>query len=237
MRIKGSVAFVSGANRGFGLALARELLARGAAKVYAGMRRPQDLGIPGLVPVALDVTDDASVARAVAAAGDVTLLVNNAGIALFTPSMADASFVASARQMFETNYIGVIRLSRALAPILAANGGGAILNVLSVASWMARPALSAYAASKSAAWNFTNALRVELKQQGTLVSGLHVGFMDTDLTSGITSAKSDPAQIAALTLDGLEAGKEEILADAVTNAVKQSLSTATPIYLNPSAMA
>ena len=237
MRIKGATIFISGANRGFGLALAREALGRGAAKVYGGMRQPKDVGLPGLVPVQLDVTDEASVKAAAAKAADVDLLINNSGIALLSPRLGDAGLIDGARQMLEVNYFGLIRMSQAFAPVLAANGGGAILNILSVASWIARGGLSSYAATKSAAWSFTNALRVEMQAQGTKVAGLHVGFMDTDLTEGINAAKSDPATIAKLTLDALEAGQEEILADDITKAVKQSISSAAPIYLNPPAMA
>ena len=186
MNIKHSVAFVTGANRGLGLAFARALLARGASKVYAGVRNPEGVDIPGVIAVRLDVTDPASVAAAAAQCGDVTLLVNNAGIARVMPSMLDAQLADVAREVFETNYYGVMNVSQAFAPVLAANGGGAIVNVLSDAVWVARPFLSAYAASKAAAWSFTNALRIELRGQHTLVQGVHVGFMDTDMTTAST---------------------------------------------------
>ena len=233
MNIKHSVAFVTGANRGLGLAFARELLARGASKVYAGVRNPDGVDIPGVIAIRLDVTDPASVAAAAAQCGDVTLLVNNAGIARVMPSMLDAELATVAREVFETNYYGVLNVSQAFAPVLAANGGGAIVNVLSDAVWVARPFLSAYAASKAAAWSFTNSLRIELRAQETLVQGVHVGFMDTDMTHGFDMQKTHPDAVVAQSLDGVEQGAEEILADAVTVAIKASLSGQQAAYLSP----
>jgi len=233
MKIENLTPFVTGANRGFGRAIAEELIARGAKKVYGGMRNPVDIGVKGLVPVNLDVTDPASIAEAVKLCSDTSLLVNNAGIAQISPKMLEASALEAAQQLFETNYFGMMRVTMAFAPLLAAQGGGAIINVLSVASWFARPMLSGYAASKSAAWSFTNALRVELKEQGTQVLALHVGLMDTDMTQSMNVAKINPVVVARRTLDALEQGQMEVLADDTTRALKQSLSTATPIYLDP----
>ncbi|HET9156467.1 MAG TPA: SDR family NAD(P)-dependent oxidoreductase, partial [Myxococcaceae bacterium] len=150
MNIHGSVVFVTGASRGLGLAFAREALARGARKVYAGMRRTDGFDVPGILPVILDVTDPASVRAAAEACTDVTVLVNNAGIGRLG-SPLDASMDGLSREIFETNYYGMIRTTQAFAPILARNGGGAIINVLSDASWRASPLLSAYCASKAAA--------------------------------------------------------------------------------------
>src|SRR6266571_2844186 len=167
MDIKDSVAFVTGANRGLGLAFARELLARGAKRVYAAARDPSTIaGEAGIVAVKLDVTDPASVAAAAAQCPDVTLLVNNAGIARVMGSTLDPALIDAAREIFETNYYGLIRVSQAFAPILKANGGGGVVNMLSIASWVARPAMAAYGASKSAAWSYTNALRAELREYG-----------------------------------------------------------------------
>lgn len=233
MDIKNSIAFVTGANRGLGLAFAQELLARGAAKVYAGMRNTEGVNIPGIVPVKLDVTDADSVARAAAGCPDVTLLVNNAGIARILDSTLDTGVIAMAREIFETNFYGVIRVSQAFAPILKRNGGGAVINVLSDAAWFSRPFLSAYSASKSAAWSYTNALRIELRGQGTLVQGLHISFMDTDMTAGFDMAKTSPRVVAQRSLDGLQQGREEITADDFTASVKASLGGADPVYLNP----
>lgn len=232
MQIKDSIAFVTGANRGFGLALVHELVARGAKKVYAGMRTPVDLGLPGVVSVKLDVTKPEEVAAAAAQCVDTTLLVNNAGIATFSGYLEPES-IETARDIFETNYFGMIRVSQAFAPVLAANGGGAVINVLSVVSWISSIMLAPYAASKSAAWSFTNAWRMHLREQGTQVLGLHVGFMDTDLTRDIQTAKTDPRTVAIKTLDGLEAGLEEVLADEITQQVKQGLVAEPAVYLAP----
>jgi NAD(P)-dependent dehydrogenase (short-subunit alcohol dehydrogenase family) len=233
MKVQNSTALVTGANRGLGLAFARELHARGAKTVYAGVRNPGGLDIPGLVPVKLDVTDPDSVHQAATRCGDVTLLVNNAGIAGLNSGALDQGLIDSARQIFETNFNGGIRMAQAFTPVIAANGGGAIVNVLSDAAWFSQPILTAYSAAKSAAWNFTNALRLDLREKRIQVLGLHVGYIDTDLSKGVPFKKSDPRDIAARTLDALEAGAEEILADAQANAVKRSLSTAQAYYLNP----
>ena len=233
MKIQNSIAFVTGANRGLGLALARELLARGAKKVYAGVRNPAGVDIPGVEVVKLDVTDPASISAAAAQCSDTNILVNNAGIARITSSTLDPKIIDSAREIFETNFYGVIRTSQAFAPVLAANGGGAIINVLSDATWISRPMLAAYSATKSAAWSFTNALRVELREKGTQVLGLHVGFMDTDMTKGFEMQKVSPEDVSAQTFDALEAGKEEVLADEGTRAIKQSLAGEQTFYLNP----
>ncbi|WP_338919661.1 SDR family oxidoreductase [Pseudomonas silesiensis] len=237
MKIENAVAFVTGANRGLGLAFAKELVARGARKVYAGVRNPEGVNIPGVIAIRLDVSDPASVAAAVAQAGDVTLLVNNAGIARLLPSMLDPGLVEAAREIFETNYYGVMHVSLAFAPVLKVNGGGAIVNVLSDATWVAAPFLSAYAASKSAAWSFTNSLRIELHAQGTSVQGLHVGFIDTDLTHGFDVPKVQPSEVVIQSLDGVEARLQEVLADNGTRAIKASLSTEQAAYLNPEATA
>jgi NAD(P)-dependent dehydrogenase (short-subunit alcohol dehydrogenase family) len=231
MKIQGSAAFVTGANRGLGLAFVRELLGRGAKKVYAGVRDPGAINLPGVVPVKLDVTDPASVSAAAARCGDVTLLVNNAGIGRVNTGALDPAIIESAREIFETNFYGMVRASQAFAPVLSANGGGAIINVLSDATWFARPMLTAYSATKSAAWSFTNALRIDVREKGTQVLALHVGFLDTDMAKGVDAKKSDPQQVAARSLDALESGSEEVLADAQSIAVKRSLSSDQAYYL------
>ncbi len=223
MQIRDSVALVTGANRGIGRAFAQALLERGARKVYAAVRDPSRLDLPGVVPLALDVTRPEQVAAAAAQARDLTLLVNNAGVARPGGFLADDA-EETARWHLETNLFGMLRLSRAFAPVLAEHGGGALLNVLSVGSWVNGGALASYALSKSAAWSLTNALRHELAAQHTQVTALHMGFVDTDLTAGLEVPKSTPAQIVARALDGLEAGQPEVLADAITQQVKQALS-------------
>lgn len=230
MKIKDSIAFVTGANRGLGLALVHELLARGASKVYAGVRDPASFNLPGVVAVKLDVTNADEVAAAAAQCSDVTLLINNAGIAKVF-SYLEPTAIDTGREIFEANFFGTIRMSQAFTPVLAKNKGGAIVNILSVASWVNSPELSLYGASKAAAWAFTNGLRTSLRAQGTQVTGLHVGFMDTDMTHGFDLPKVSPQEVAVLTLAGLEAGLEEVLADDITRTVKQGLSTG--IYLAP----
>jgi NAD(P)-dependent dehydrogenase (short-subunit alcohol dehydrogenase family) len=232
MKTQNSVVFVTGANRGFGLAVAREALARGASKVYAGMRNTEGFSVPGLTPVRIDVTDPASIAAAAARAGDVTLLVNNAGIGRIQTGPLDPKMEQLSREIFETNYYGMIRASQAFAPILGKNGGGAIINVLSIVTWTPSQVLAAYAASKSAAWAFTNALRLELEKQHTQVLGLHVGFMDTDLTRGVESPKVSPVDVARLMLDDLAAGKNETFGDAITRSVKEGLSAERASYFD-----
>jgi NAD(P)-dependent dehydrogenase (short-subunit alcohol dehydrogenase family) len=233
MRIENSAAFVTGANRGLGLAFAKELLGRGVKKLYAGVRNPDGVDLPGVIPVKFDVTDADAVAAAALRCNDVTLLVNNAGIARVDTSALDPAVIDNARESFETNFYGIIRASQAFAPVLSANGGGAIINVLSEVTWCARPILTAYAATKSAAWSFSNALRIDLRDKGIQVLALHVGFVDTDLTRDFDVKKSDPRVVVARTLDALEKGCEEVLADEQTEALKRSLSTEQPFYLNP----
>ena len=233
MSIENSVAFVTGANRGLGLAMAKELLGRRVKKLYAGVRNPDGVDLAGAIPVKFDVTDAAAVAAAALRCNDVTLLVNNAGIARVDASALDPAVIDNARDIFETNFYGIIRASQAFAPVLSANGGGAIINVLSYATWFARPILTAYAATKSAAWSFTNALRIDVRDKGIQVLALHVSFLDTDAARGWDVKKGDPRVVAARTLDALEQGHEEVLADEQTEALKRSLSTEQPYYLNP----
>lgn len=230
MNIHNAVALVTGANRGIGLAFAQALLARGARKVYAAARDPASVTLPGVVPLQIDVTRPDQVAAAVAQAGDVTLLINNAGVGAFGGFLAEDSEEVARRQL-ETNYFGMLRMSKAFAPVLAAHGGGAIVNVLSIASWVNAGALAGYAASKSAAWSLTNALRHELAPQKTQVLALHMGFVDTDLVRTIDAPKTSPQLIVQRALDGLEQGLDEVLGDELTAQVKQGLTAARPSYL------
>ena len=229
MKIENAVVLVTGANRGIGLAFARALVARGA-RVYAGARDPESVSQPGVQPLRLDVTRPQDVAAAAALATDVTLVINNAGIA------QPGGFLASdsedvARRIFETNFFAMLRVCKAFAPILRANGGGGLLNVLSVASWMNGGELAAYSASKSAAWSLTNALRNELAAQKTQVVGLHMAYVDTDLTQGLDVPKSNPEAIVKRALDGLESGLDEVLADELTVQVKRGMTAPRPSYL------
>ena len=230
MKVENSVVLVTGSNRGIGLAFAQALLARGARKVYAAARNPATVTLPGVVALQLDVTKPEEIAAAVKEASDVTLVINNAGIA--QPGgflLADSEAVT--RRIFETNVFGVLNISKAFAPVLKANGGGALLNVLSVASWVNGGELAAYSASKSAAWSLTNALRHELAAQKTRVLGLHMAYVDTDLTRGFDVQKSSAEDIVQRALDGLEAGADEVLADELTQQIRQGLAAPRPVYL------
>ena len=230
MNIQNAVVLVTGANRGIGLAFTRQLLARGARKVYAAARDPATVTLPGVQALRLDVTKPEEIAAAAQQANDVTLVINNAGIAQPGGFLADDSD-AVARRIFETNFFGMLNVSKTFAPVLKVNGGGALLNVLSVASWVNGGELAAYSASKSAAWSLTNALRHELAAQKTQVLGLHMAYVDTDLTRGFEVQKSSAEEIVQRALDGLEAGADEVLADALTQQVRQGLAAPRPVYL------
>lgn len=219
MKISGSVALVTGANRGLGRAFALALAERGAT-VYAGARDPGTVADPGLIPVRLDVTDPSAVAAAAGRCGDVTLLVNNAGVAR-PGSLLDSP--DGFRDELETNVLGPLALSRAFAPVLARSGGGAIVNVLSVLSYVSVPRLGGYSASKAAAWSLTNALRLELAAQGTLVVGVHAGYIDTDMAAGVPEPKLDPREVVAAALDGVEEGRPEVLVDEVSRQARAAL--------------
>lgn len=234
MKVAGSVALVTGANRGLGLAFAKAFMEMGASKVYAAARDPGAITLKGVVPLKLDVTSDEDVVAAARAAGNVNLLVNNAGIARLGGFLADGA-VEAAREQFEVNFVGPLRMARAFAPLLAKNGGGAIINVLSVASWMNNPAMATYGVSKSAAWALTNGLRIELAQQGTQVVGLHAGFIDTDLVRNIDAPKSSPGEVVRATLGALEREEGQVLADEITRLVHRSLSADPPAYFQTTA--
>ncbi|MGH3240969.1 MAG: SDR family oxidoreductase [Spirillospora sp.] len=220
--IEGAVALVTGANRGLGRLFARQLLERGAARVYATARRAESIDLPGVVPLRLDVTHGAEVHAAAVAAEDVTLLVNNAGVSHWT-NLVTGDLTALHAEM-ETNFWGTLSMVRAFAPVLAANGGGAILTVLSAQSWFAYPGTNGYHAAKAAQWALTNGIRVELAEQGTLVTGLHLGAVDTDFSAAYDGPKGDPSAAVRAGLDGIEAGAIETLADDWSAHVKRSLA-------------
>jgi NAD(P)-dependent dehydrogenase (short-subunit alcohol dehydrogenase family) len=222
MQIEGTTALVTGANRGLGRRFVQALLDRGAAKVYAGARNPDAVDVPGAIPVRLDITDPAQVASAAELASDVQLLVNNAGSG--THSTLLAGDLSDIRLEMETHYFGTLAMARAFAPVLAANGGGAMANVLSVLSWATVPTADAYSAAKAAELSLTNALRVTFAEQKTLVTALHVGYMDTDMAAHVTAPKSDPLVIANLLLDGIEADQPEVVADDLSRTVRAALS-------------
>jgi NAD(P)-dependent dehydrogenase (short-subunit alcohol dehydrogenase family) len=218
--LQNSVVFVTGANGGLGREFVDQALDRGATKVYASARSPREWDDPRIVATELDVTDESSVATAAAAAADTTIVINNAGISIDSPILTGDP--ATLRATFETNFFGPIAVARAFAPALARNGGGAILDVHSVLSWLG--VAGAYSASKAAFWSATNSLRLELAQQGTLVTGLHLGYADTPMAAHIETGKIDPADVVRLAYAGLEAGEYEVLADQLSADIKQRLS-------------
>lgn len=221
MQIQGATALVTGANRGFGRHIAQQLRDRGAT-VYAGARNPATVDLDGVTPIQLDIVDPASVRAAAASTKGVSILVNNAGVG--TGATLMAGDIDDIRREFDTNFFGTLDVTRAFAPQLGEHDQSYILNVLSVLSWLNLPWLGGYSASKSAQWALTNGIRQELAGQGTRVGGLHVGFMDTDLTAGIDQPKSDPADIARIAVDGIAAGSVEILADELSGNVRAGLA-------------
>jgi NAD(P)-dependent dehydrogenase (short-subunit alcohol dehydrogenase family) len=222
MELSSAVAVVTGANRGFGRQLATQLVGRGA-KVYATARRPDTVDIPGAIAVALDVTDAASIAAAAKIATDATVLINNAGLS--TGAALIGGDLDEIRLEMETHFFGTLNVTRAFAPIIEANGGGAILNVLSALAWFHPAGFGAYSAAKAAGWALSGAVRDELGPRGITVTALHVGFMATDMSAGVPAdRKADPADVARLALDGLVKGAAEVLADESARLAKAGLS-------------
>jgi len=230
MKIEGSVALVTGANRGLGLAYAKALLEAGARKVYAGARDPSSVKVPGLVPIKLDVNDAHDVAEAARIASDVNIVINNAGI-VRPGALLSGKAGAAMREELETNLYGVLAMSQAFAPVLRANGGGALVNMLSALSWVSIASVGGYSISKSAAWALTNGLRNELRGQGTLVVGVHAGYLDTEMFATVTAPKTRPEVIAQRVIEAIAAGREEVLADETAQYVKSGLGAEPPVYV------
>lgn len=224
MDISKAVVLVTGANRGIGAALAAAFVRAGARKVYGAARHPEAVKTPGVIPLELDVTNPDDVAAAVRTAGDVNVLINNAGATQRVPLLEPGALTA-ARELFETNTLGVLSLSSAFAPTLKGNGGGTIVNILSALSWTVVGASGLYSATKAATWAITNGLRIELKPQGTTVLGVHFGYVDTDMTRGVTAPKENPQDIAERIVAAVVAGESELLADGTAQFVKKQLAT------------
>ncbi|MFC7879643.1 SDR family oxidoreductase [Isoptericola sp. NPDC057391] len=218
MDITNQIALVTGANRGIGRHFVAELLGRGATKVYAAARQPEAVDVPGATPLRLDVTDDDSVAAAAERAQDVTILVNNAGVAALTPFVGGD--LEGARREMDVNYWGTLRMVRAFAPILGRNGGGGILDVLSQSAFRAFGFADTYGAAKAAAWQLTNGVRLELAGQGTQVTGLAMALVDTDMSGWARGqddwALAEPLDVVRRALDGFAAGALEVFGDETT---------------------
>lgn len=220
--LDGAVVLVTGANGGIGGHFVREALARGAKKVYATARTPRDWDDERIVPLALDVTDPASIRAAAAQASDVTVLINNAGASTATAGILTHTD-DEIRANVETNFLGPLFVARAFAPILSAQGGNtAIIDIHSALSWYAVAGI--YSATKAALWSATNSLRLELLPAGVQVVGVHVGYVDTPMTAGNTAPKLDPAVLVTTVLDAVEAGEYEVLADQTSVQLKAGLS-------------
>jgi len=222
MNIDGATALVTGANRGLGAAISQALLESGA-KVYGGARDATSITNRDVIPVRLDVTSTDDIAAAAQTCGDVSIVVNNAGIVRNSTALAPNA-IEDARAEMETNFFGSMQMSQAFAPVLRENGGGALVNVLSVLSFISMPQGATYSASKSAAWSLTNGLRMELRRQGTLVIAVHAGFIDTDMSADVTAEKISPQSVAEQIITAVQTGAEEVLADPTSQMVKAALS-------------
>jgi NAD(P)-dependent dehydrogenase (short-subunit alcohol dehydrogenase family) len=220
VNIKGSTVVVTGGQRGLGKAIVDELLQRGAVKVYATARAPKPSEDRRVVSVELDVTKAESVAALAVTAPDADIVINNAGV--FGASKLLDSAIEDVRQVFETNYFGALRVAKAFAPVLADNGGGALVDIASVLSWVG--GFGGYGDSKAALWSATNSLRIELEKQGTLVTGVHLGYTDTDMTTDFDVPKNDPRDVARQIVDAIDRGDPEVLADDLTRHIKAALS-------------
>jgi NAD(P)-dependent dehydrogenase (short-subunit alcohol dehydrogenase family) len=232
MELKQAVALVTGANRGVGLAYVKQLQAAGVKKIYAAARDPARITVPGVEAVRLDITQPDEVAEVARSLGDVNLVINNAGILRPAPQLLSAAGAAALREQLDTNFFGTLAVAQAFAPVLRDNGGGALVNVLSVLAWLSLPNAGAYGISKAAAWAATNAIRQELRAQNTLVVAVHAAYIDTDMSGHLSGvSKLSPDEVARQTLEAIEAGREEVLADDVTRRVKVALAAEPAIYV------
>ena len=226
MELSNAIALVTGANRGIGRCIVERLLAAGVPRIYAAARDPAKLaGLAGegrIVPVALDVTRADQVEAAAGRCADVTLLINNAGVNRNRPLIAEPEALANARAEIEVNYLGTLSMCRVFAPVLKANGGGMIVNVLSVIGRVNLPAIGSYAASKAAEYSMTQGIRAELAGQGTHVLGVLPGPVDTDMTPG---GDARPEDVAASVVEAVANRVEDLYPDAMAQGIAQGLAS------------
>jgi NAD(P)-dependent dehydrogenase (short-subunit alcohol dehydrogenase family) len=227
--LNGRTVLVTGAHGALGEHFVSQALERGARKVYATARKPTLWEEDRIQPLALDITDPKSVARAVVDAPDVDLLINNVAIVPAGDSISGPE--DQLRRIFETNFFGNLRVANAFAPVLGNNGGGTLLNILSSAAWISVP--TGYAASKAALWSATNALRFQLQGQGTQVIGLLVGMIDTPGTARWDIPKVSAASVVTAAYDGVADGSIEILADQPTRNLKSQMSMKAEDFYPP----
>jgi len=230
MDINDSVVLVTGGNRGLGKALVQVFLGAGARKIYVGSRTPIETSDPRLQPIKLDITNAQDVAVAAQTCQDVTILMNNAGVATSFASLLTAPSLDGAHQEMETNYFGTLAMVRAFAPILGKNGGGTLVNMLSVLSWFTSPTTGSYSASKYAELSLTQGLRIELRSQGTLVTAVHAGYIDTDMAAGVNAPKTSPEDVAARIIEGIHNDQEEVLADQMSHEIKAVLASNPQLF-------
>jgi len=229
MKIAGSVALVTGANGGIGTELVRTLVARGAAKVYAAARdieavtQVAALNAATVEAVGLDVTDPEQLALAAKSCSDVTLLINNAGVNHNT-GLIGATNLDNARQEMEVNYFGTLGMCRAFAPVLKANGGGVIANILSITARANLPLMGSLCASKAAALSMTQGVRAELAAQGTRVIAIMPGATDTRMSTDFPPPKMPPSEVAAAALNAVEGGLEEIYPGDMASGIAEGLA-------------
>lgn len=229
MQIKGKTAFVTGANGGIGAALVKELLQRGAAKVYAAVRKVESakslsqLDADKVVVVSLDITDEKSVAAAATQCPDVDMLFNNAGCNRLTGLMSPGAMEA-ARQELAINYFGTLAMCQAFAPLLKARGGGLIANVCSIIGMVNLPANGTYCASKAAMHSMIQGVRAELSLQNIHVIGIYPGPVDTAMTAGQEIPKTSSQEVAAAICAGVEADEEDIFPDPMSKEVSAMLA-------------
>jgi len=219
MKIIDAKVVVTGANRGLGRAFVAELLARKAARVYAGYRDPSAAEAlravdARVVPVRLDVTDPTSIASAATSAADATVLINNAGVLDFG-GVLDASDAALRRNL-DVNYLGPLAVTRAFVPILERQTPAAIVNVLTLVALASMPGLGVYNASKAAAWSLTQSLRADLRARNIAVHAAFPAGIDTDMLAGVDAVKAVPVDVVRLILDAVERGDEDVFPDPVS---------------------